>query len=140
MSLNSILSKYPSITPAQFGTNGGNNYQGGLGFGVLTGAGSSQGVGGTSVKGPAITPYDRDMADFRQYLPQNNGTGQLNPFSQSAEVGQSVYVKEGVNEPQQKQKPSELEAGKAILNNRFGGDSIAAMEYLLELEKIKQAA
>lgn len=26
-----------------------------------------------------LTPYEKDMADFRQYLPAYNGTGQLQP-------------------------------------------------------------
>ena len=31
-----------------------------------------------------LTPYEQDMADFRQYLPAYNGTGQLQPKNSSS--------------------------------------------------------
>lgn len=36
-------------------------------------------TGGTSEVTGGQTAYERDMADFRQYLPSNNGTGELQP-------------------------------------------------------------
>ncbi len=93
-----------------------------------TGIGSSQ----------TITPYDRDMADFRQYLPQNNGSGDLNPFSVNSEQGQNLYIKEGTtNAP--KRYPTEetfQTRGNNVLNSQFDGDTIAAMEYLNQLELV----
>ncbi len=83
-----------------------------------------------------ITPYDKDMADFRSRLPQNNGSGELNPFSVNSEQGQNLYVKEGAANTQNT-IPSETyfqSRGENVLNTQFNGDSIAAMEYLNQLE------
>lgn len=43
------------------------------------GAGSAKATGGSQKIAGGATPYERDMADFRQYLPANNGTGELRP-------------------------------------------------------------
>ncbi len=86
--------------------------------------------------GQVLTPYDKDMADFRKYLPQNNGSGDLNPFSVNSEQGQNLYIKEGATNTQNTYQPEEnfQTRGNNVLNGQFGGDTIAAMEYLNQLE------
>lgn len=48
------------------------------------GAGSARAAGGQQKTGGVATPYEKDMADFRQYLPAYNGTGELRPKTDAA--------------------------------------------------------
>lgn len=40
---------------------------------------STAGTGGSGVNRGTQTPFEADMANFRSFLPQNNGTGDLQP-------------------------------------------------------------
>lgn len=48
------------------------------------GARGTQATGGSQKTGGGATSFEQDMADFRQYLPANNGTGQLQPKNDAA--------------------------------------------------------
>ena len=114
---------------------GNNNYSSGLK--PLSGNGSSTQNPKVNT-GLVLTPYEKDMADFRNYLPQNNGTGDLNPFSVTNEQGQNLYLKEGSfdNKKSFEQEKDFQTRGQDVLTNNFNGDSIAAMEYLNQLELV----
>lgn len=44
------------------------------------GARGTQAAGGLQrTAGGSQTPFEADMADFKRFLPQNNGTGELQP-------------------------------------------------------------
>ena len=48
-------------------------------IGAIGSKGAQAAGGSQKTAGAQRTPYEQDMADFRQYLPAFNGTGELRP-------------------------------------------------------------